>query len=281
MPDGSSTENVFANVKSIAQELENSWPGNSQIGRWNYRVAVSTWAMSVQPNGSTDIFDYFLIELNGQSSLEARGDRSVTGYSLDVGYTVPLQPPFKTVQGPFGAMQITQGPPDGLELIASSPDTSVASVNYTDTISQTVGGSIGFMGDSPTGSVSSSTTITNSTTRTVSDLRIVNLSGVEDNLTCRWQYIVTPGSLEAQGETPLLGQMLVRRPHSADPLKIQVQVFAYFDNDGLDVNSDWQALGQFILGFEGDNLPPLEQSNARIAMLSELAIDAPPTPKKA
>ncbi len=282
MPDGSSTENVFANVKSIAQELENSWPGNSQIGRWNYRIAVSTWAMSVQPNGSTDTFDYFLIELNGQSSLEARGDRSVAGYSLYVGYNVPLQPPFKTVTGPFGiAMPVTQGPPDGLELIASSPDTSVASVSYTDTISQTVGGSIGFMGDSPTGSVSSSTTITNSTTRTVSDLRIVNLSGVEDNLTCQWQYIVTAGSLEAQGETPLLGQMLVRRPHSTDPLKIQVSVYAYFGNDGLDDSSDWQGLGQYIHAFNGDNLPPLEQGNARVAMLHDLAIDAPPTPKKA
>lgn len=238
--------------------------------------------MSAQENGSADTFDYFLIELNGQSSLAARGGRSIAGYGLYVDYTVPYQPPYKIVTTSWGPQPVTQGPPDGLELIASSPDTSQATNSYTDTISQTVGGSVGFMGDTPTGSVSASTTITNSTTRTVSDLQIINRSGVDDNLTCEWQYIVNPGSLEAQGETPLLAQMLVRRPHSADPLKVGITMLTYFSNNGLNISDlEWQGLDQFMPGFAGDNLPPLEQGNARLSMCYNLAIDAPPSPRKA
>src|SRR5690349_17890677 len=109
MSEGSS-ENLFANVRAIAQELDLTWPGTAVIGAWNYRVTLSAWPMSVQPSGSSDIFDYFLVELNGQSSLGASDDRSVVGYQLNIDFYDP----------------VIGGPPPGLGLIASSPDTSVA-----------------------------------------------------------------------------------------------------------------------------------------------------------
>lgn len=265
MSEGSS-ENLFANVRAIAQELTLSWPGTPVIGMWNYRVSLSAWPMSVQPTGSSDIFDYFLVELNGQSSLGGMEDRSVVGYQLNIDF---YQPPH------FDA------PPPGLELIASSPDTTNATVSYTASVSTTVGGSVGFMGEAPTASVSASVTMSNSTTRSVSDLTIVNRSGVEDNLTCSWQYKVTPGSNEASGTTPLLAQFLVRRPHTADPLKCNVEVSAYFNDDGSLAGRNVPASGPgSFMTFAGQTDPQLlEIGNARMDNIHSIELAAPPAPR--
>jgi hypothetical protein len=285
MPDGSS-ENLFSQVRAIGSEESGTWPGNDYVGKWNYRIAVSSWPMSVQPHGEDQIYDYFLVEFNGQASLGMRHDQLLKGYSLYMNFDVPLNPPYqKGIVKVFGVdteYDITHASPPGLELIASSPDTSVASTSYSDGVSTTVGGSIGFFGDSMAGSVSASTTISNSTTRTVADLRIENHSGVEDNLTCEWYYEVSSDSLEAEGETPLLAQFLMRRPHSEDPFLVNLAVSAFFDNGGDPEGlgrHDWSDV-DFTSGFESnDRQPTIYQNAARISKTHQVSISAPPAPK--
>jgi hypothetical protein len=63
--------------------------------------------------------------------------------------------------------------------------------------------------------------------------------------------------------------------------RTQVEVFAYFNNKGLGENLDWTGLSQAITGFDGGNLPPLENGNARIAMQYSLTLAAPPAPAPA
>ncbi|MEH0196796.1 hypothetical protein V7S57_15780 [Caulobacter sp. CCNWLY153] len=272
MPDGMTTtatatatsDNLLAEVSTIMQPLANHWPGNAEVGAWDFGFSVNGKPISVQPENSSQVYDYFQIELVGQSSLATIGNRAPAGYGLYVTYEAPTEPPA------------------GLQLIAAKPDTTVASTTYDDTISWTATGSFGFSSDGGISvSFGGSKTMTHSTSTTVSDLQILNRSHVGPSAIGHWEYIVAAGSLEAQGATPLLAQMLLCRPHSADPLQIQVEVFAYFNNKGLSDNLNWTGLSQAVTGFNGDNLPPLENGNARIAMQYTLTIDAPPAPTAA
>lgn len=264
MADGTTTSNnLLAQVGAIVQQLQNSWPGNAEVGAWDFGLSVNARPISVQPAGDDQVYDYFQIELVGQSSLATIGDRAPAGYALYVSYNAPTKPP-----------------PE-LELVQAQPDTTTASETYSDGVSWTMSGSFGLSSKGVTFSVSGSKTMSHSTSVSVSDLQVLNLSQVGGVPVGHWQFIVASGSLEAQGETPLLAQMLLRRPHSTDPLQLQIEVDAYFNNKGLSNDLDWSGLSAHITGFNGDNLPPLDYGNARIAMQYDLTVAAPPPPTAA
>jgi hypothetical protein len=279
-------ENLFLNnLQSIGQELDFTWPGNAQVGRWNYRISVMAWPISICPQGSSEVFDYFLIELDGQASLETRGYRGPQGYELYMDF-YQRKASTPTVMTPTGIVGVL---PPGLELIKSSPDTTVATASYSDSISQTLGGSAGFFGESATASFNAAVTMSNSTTRTVSDLRIENRCGLHDNFSPDWQFLINPHSLEAEGATPLLAQFLIRRPHSSDPLVFSIWVYAFFSRlsvlpdpglRGLPPNA-WAGLDDYTFLFNAPDLPELLQHNARIGKGNPVSVAAPPPPPSA
>jgi hypothetical protein len=61
-----------------------------------------------------------------------------------------------------------------INLVQWKPDTSIGSKSYSDSVSLSVGGSIGFFGDTLTGSVSSSVTMSHGSSTSVSDLTVEN-----------------------------------------------------------------------------------------------------------
>lgn len=261
MTTGTTTDNLFADIAAIGYLLSNTWNGNAQVGVWHSDISVMGKSISVQRQNSADVYDYFLIELVGQSSLTvSQGNRPPAGYGLNIDFITP------------------NAPPPAVELILSSPDTTVTTTTYSDTLSYTFNGSVGFSPSGPSVSIGSSQTISNTTTSSIASLEVLNRSGVSGNVDGAWQYIIAAKSLETQGATPLLGQVLVRRPHSPDPLAINVEVAVYFSNKHLPTDLDWSGVTQFVHNFQGDNLPPLAKGNARIAMQYSRTLDAPPLP---
>ena len=261
MSTGTTTDNLFADIAAISYVLSDTWIGNAQVGVWNSEISVMGKSMSVQQSHSTDVYDYFLIELVGQSSLGVnQGNRPPAGYSLNIDFITPNEPP----------------PP--VELVLSSPDTTVTTTTYTDSISYTFNGSIGFSPSGPSVSIGSSQTITNTTTSSIASLEVLNLSGVNGSVAGSWEYIIAAKSLEAQGATPLLGQVLVRRPHSSEPLRVNVEVAVYFSNKHMPAGLDWSGVSQYITGYQGDHMPPLTKGNASVGMLYTRMLDAPPLP---
>ncbi len=261
MSTGTTTDNLFADIATVPYVLNDTWNGNTAIGVWQSTISVTGKAVSVQPTGQTDIYDYFLIELVGQSSLTVnKGNRPPVGYGLTIDFNTPNEPP----------------PP--VELILSSPDTTVTTTTYSDSLSYSFNGSIGFSPSGPSVSIGSSQTISNTTTSSIASLEVLNLSGVSGSVAGSWQYIIAANSLEAEGATPLLGQVLVRRPHSAAPFLINVEVAVYFSNKHLPTGLNWNGVSQFIESFSGGHLPPLAKGNARIAMQHTRTLEAPPLP---
>jgi hypothetical protein len=214
------TSNLFDSVRSIASEITRRWNGNKTLGGYDLNMAVSNTPLSVRPKGSNDVFDYFLVQLQGKAHLKARAGNQVNAYAIYLELF------------------------DGAELIDSSPDTSVASTSYSASVSTTVGGSFGFFGDELTGTVSASETISRSTTQTVADLRIQNLE--DDNAIA---FLVARDSLMAMSETPLLVQYLIKRPHTSGDLRMFLNFRAYFKGGDLIDNAndpDWSGVDQFF-----------------------------------
>ena len=312
MPD-TAPEIIFSNLHALSDEIVSSADGAA--GTWNYRIAVSSWPLSVKPTNEDQVWDYFLVEFTGQSSVMGNNG-ALKGYALTVRFgenkpfhdTTPAQPapsimPMHLTMGeainnlriPDGALVWTL--PEGLELVATSPDTTVATTSYTDSTSTTVGGSLGFFGGDLTGSISASTTIGSSTTRSVSDLTIENRSGMEDNVSCWWIYQVQPGSKEAEGDTPILAQFLVRRHRSEDDLPLTVGMSALMDGTSILFGQLSGAI-QAVQGgpaptpadpavtvtnsFSGAQWPALYLDNtAALSKQHPLTIKAPPAPPTA
>jgi hypothetical protein len=254
MSDDSS--NLFNNYRAIDTHLTRRFGGNEAIGGYNLDMTISHWPISVRPTGSDDVFDYFLIQLQGKAHLISRGDFQVNAYA------------------------ITFSLPQGSELVETSPDTSIASTSYTASTSTTVGGSIGFFGEEATGSISASETISHSTTQVVQDLRIMNQQ--DEN---RIVYLVARDSLLTQAETPLLCQLLVKRPHSSDALAISFDIRAAFtggDRGDWISQQNWAGVDNFLCGFvypaHPDRIPSFLKDSAAVDYNLALQLTAPPLP---
>lgn len=257
---------LFDEITNLGGVMDNTWNGNAAVGVWSFNMTLDARAVSEQKTPDDPIYDYFLIGLVGQSSLSLnQGNRPSFGYGLVVD---------------FGGT-----PPAGLELLLSSPNTTVTTTTYTSGFSWGLSGSIGFTnssnGKAGGGSIGGSFSFSHSTTRSVASLQVLNRSGLEGSLRGHWEYIVDPKALEDQGETPLMGQLLVRRPHSADPLTVNIEISTYFSNKHLAKNLDWNGLDQCIFDFTADHLAPLEKGHARISMQYSRKLAAPPLPQPA
>jgi hypothetical protein len=262
MADGTTTQNLFDQIPTFPEVLSNNWPGNAQVGGWDFSLGFTGKSVSYQQSEGGEIYDYFLIDLTGWSALGTIDGRPPAGFRLYIDFGN---------QAPSSAGQ-------GLDLLQSSPGTTTATTSYSSDISHSFHGSVAFSSKGVTVSFGGSTTISHTTTKTVSDLEILNQSGMNGTPNCDWSYAIAAGSDEAKGQVPLTAQALLCRPHSDAPLQFLVEVDAYFSNEGLSDDLDWSGLDAHILGFSGDDLPPLDAGNARIAMQYNLTMDAPPVP---
>ena len=243
---------IFDKVRAIDQNIHARWPGNRAVDGYNLDITVSHWPISVQ-HAEDPLSDYFLIQLQGKAHLGARHDFQVRAY--EISYAIGQ---------------------DHVEVIDTSPDTTESVTTYTASASTTVGGSFGFYGDTPTGSVSASETITHSTTQNVADLRIMN--GQDKN---KITYLIARDSLLTKSETPLLCQLLLKRPHSDDDLTVRLNFRAYFsggDRGDWLQGLDWNGLEDWTSHFTGDELPDYISESAAVDLMYHVHLKAPPVP---
>jgi hypothetical protein len=192
------TFNIFQSVRSIADQVKVDWT-DGEFGPWLSELNVMAWPLSCRRAASDPIFDYYMVQIEGEVSYQDRG----TGWSLSA-YGIEVEP-------------LSPMPLSLIDLIDTSPSTTVGATSYTTGITETVGGSIGFFGDQLTASVSASVSMNNSSSRSISDLIIENVSmrDMDPPIKASWRFEVAPGTPMAASNCPINVEFLYRTPHGS------------------------------------------------------------------
>jgi hypothetical protein len=254
---------IFDSAAAIASVIDISWSQNA-FGPWRAHYNVMTWSLSAQHDSSSPIYDYYLVQLDGDASFLSTGAWRLDSHSIEV--------------GPHG---------DGVELIETSPSTTIDSTSYTTGITTTVGGSVGFMGEIPTGSASASVSMNNSSSRNISDVNVENISMSSGQDSASWRFIVAPGSLTAQSDCSVNVEILYRTPHGAG-LIFDVTFGTFLAGGGQDEicaliptnhsnGSDGPEEVEVMTSFHGD-VDPYFSDKAALYVVKTVNLVSPPAP---
>jgi hypothetical protein len=259
------TLDIFESLKALTAEIDIDWTDRA-LGPWIAHHNVLVWALSVQTDQNSPIYDYYLVQIEGEAQFTSRSAWKLAAHTLDVR---PTAPDLSVV-----------------ELIDTSPSTTVGSSSYTTSISTTVGGSLGFFGDQPTATVSASVSFNNSTTRQISDLTIQNVSmgDMTPPLNATWRFEVADGSPMAESNCPINVEMLYRVPHGT-LLSLGIGCAAYVtggDPGDLDRGVEGILLGEpgtDPSGFKVQYDTWYDERKYAFIQLEGLQLTAPPSPK--
>jgi len=211
---------IFGKVKDIADLVKVDWVEGT-FGPWLGELNVMAWPLSCKHSATDPVYDYYMIQVEGAVSYQDRGGEwSPVGFGVDV---VPVAPTPLTL----------------IDMLDTSPSTTVGATSYTTGITHTVGGSIGFFGDQLTGSVNASVSWNNSSSRSTSDLVIQNVSmrDMEPPIKASWRFEVAPDTPLAGSDCPINVEVLYRAPHGHAALSIQVVHSVYMTGSSWEGNS--------------------------------------------
>lgn len=169
---------------------------------------VLTYVVSCENGGQT--LDYYLIELSGILRYVVPQTLACDGYS------------------------ITIAPVDGRVLLDSaSPDTTQGAVSTSVSVSTTISGNLGFMGDAPTGGGGASMTTSRSRTVELPGVVITN-NGLQTGQTASWRYTIADGSPSAYASFNHMETVLfkVDRAAGLSALEIDVTTSFYVSDHG-------------------------------------------------
>jgi len=187
---------IFSQLKNLTDEIDISWQP-SGMGPYDAHFNILVWPLSVQANSDDPVYDYYLVQIEGQASFISPSDGS--GWQL-LAYQIEIGLGGANLEG-------------NLEFVDNSPDTTPGSTSYTTGITTTVGGSIGFMGEAPTATASASVSLNNSSTRSISDISIANTSRQDGATSGQWRFTVAPNSPSFTSNCPINVEGLWRMPH--------------------------------------------------------------------
>jgi len=260
---------IFNQLSSLNDQVDINW-SQGNFGPWVASYNILTWPISVQQNASALIYDYYLVQIEGAASFTSTADWRLDSHSIDV---------------------VPRGDVSKIELIETSPSTTIGSTSYTTGITTTLGGSVGFSGSGPSFSVNASVSLNNSTTKSISDLQIENVSMLDMTpaINSAWRFIVAPDQVD-EVDTPINVEFLYRTPHGTG-LNLTMCFSIYLAGGAPDeinalINNGegQQALSNgtdkvfMISGFEGQKDRYLS-GKARFEIDRNLTLTSPPAPK--
>lgn len=185
---------IFDFIPAIKTPIQILFPANGSSTSGGF---VSTTMETIQfscTNGA-GINDYYLVTLTGQAALSVRGTIFVDSYDFD----------------------ITPHNPSAIILGYPSPATSPGNVTVTVGSSTTITGTVGFEGDAGTGSMSVSGTQSSSTSYSVPDVVIENVSqNGPGNNNAAWSFKVAEQSAVQNSDLSYTLQTLFMIDRSKD-----------------------------------------------------------------
>jgi hypothetical protein len=258
--------NFYNDVHANSDEIDFEWR-DKIFPVWVAEYNISTYAVSVQENQSSPVYDYYLLQLEGFAAFQT-GD---SAWRLDA-HAIQVFPK------PGGKLPSAS---DHVRMIDHAPTTTIGATTYSTSMSQQVIGSVGYFGRSTVQGQTQVVTATSSKVYTISDLSIrdTSLMGSDPPVDGSWAFEVANDSPVQSSECPIAVAVLYRLPHGQLNLEIDIYYSVYLSGGDLDQLGSLQGV-DVITGFHNPNDPWL-RNKSRLSSSKRIGIPPPPAPLSA